>query len=267
MLNNLRFDFYKSYKSISTWIILFCVVAFSLLSISITYFSAKDGSNMPDIVQQIGEDIEIPTNTCVVDWLTDVTSGDFLMMFVLVFAVILISNDFSFGYIKNIYGISKNKSNYVLSKILVIACFSILSILLSYAVALISNVLFIKEATFGDINQLLKYTIAKAILTISFGTFVATITIISKKGLISTLITFGYSFLFSNMIYSGINQIVKGIANVDNFDISKYTLIGNTLLLNNKSDNHQINIGILVAVIIIITAYISSSCFYKNKDL
>ena len=127
MRRMLKFDFYKSVKSISTWVILLCVVVFSIASLTITYISKTDGE-LPHVAIEIGDQTTIfPLDEMtVVDWCIDSISGDFLMLFVIVFAVLFACNDYATGFIKNIYNNINHKYHYVLSKIVVVSIFTII---------------------------------------------------------------------------------------------------------------------------------------------
>lgn len=266
----LRFDLYKARKSISTWIVLLCVVVFTVLSLIITYSTLQgettDGAL--SMMQQLGEEIGVPYhNETIVDWCVDATSGDFLMMFVLVFAIIAVSGDFSSGYIKNVYGATKHKEFYVCSKFLLIAIFSMIAILVSYIVTIVFNVLLIGANSFGNVSDFLIYTVVKILLSVSFGTLVCTISIIAKRGLVSALISIGYAFMFANPLYSGINLAIQRITNTQNFDIAKYTLIGNTMLLNMNTSNNQLYIAITVSIVMILLSFLCGCMFFARRDI
>ena len=168
----LKFDFYKAIKSISTWIILLCVIVFSIASLTITYVSKTDGE-LPDIALEIGEQTTIIPleEMTVVDWCVDSISGDFLMLFVAVFAILFTCNDYATGFIKNTYNTIKSKWHYVLSKFVVISVFTIMTILSAYLVTMIFNLIVVNSTSFGDISELLVFTLNKAILLISINNY------------------------------------------------------------------------------------------------
>lgn len=264
----LKFDFYKAVKSISTWIILLCVIAFSIASLAITYISKTEGE-LPDVALEIGEQATIVPleEMTVVDWCVDSISGDFLMLFVVVFAVLFTCNDYATGFIKNTYNTIKTKWHYVFSKLVIISVFTILTIAAAYIVTLIFNIAVVKSTSFGDVSEMLIFTMNKAFLLIAYGCVGVLISFILKKSTSGLIISMGYSFMFANLIYTGINQIVKSTGISDTFDVQKYTLVGNTILLNPNISSEQQTIVLIVCGVAITVSFVISSILFAKRDI
>ena len=264
----LKFDFYKAIKSISTWIILLCVIGFSIASLTITYVSKTDGE-LPDVALEIGEQTTIVPleEMTVVDWCVDSISGDFLMLFVAVFAVLFTCNDYATGFIKNTYNTIKNKWHYVLSKFVVISVFTIMTIIATYIVTMIFNLAVVKSSSFGDVSEMFIFTLNKAVLLIAYGCVGVLISFVLKKSTAGLIITMGYSFMFANLIYTGINQIVKSAGISDTFDVQKYTLVGNTISLNPDISSEQQWIVVIVCSIAIVVSFVISSILFAKRDI
>lgn len=264
----LKFDFYKVEKSINTWMILLCVVCFSIASLTITYISKTEGE-LPDVALEIGEQTtSVPLEEMtVVDWCVDSIGGDFLMLFVVVFAVLFTCNDYSTGFIKNIYNTIKNKWLYVLSKFVVVAVFTVLTIIVVYAVTIIFNFAVVKPIAFGDVTEIVIFTLNKAFLLIAYGCVGVLISFVLKKSTVGLIISMGYSFMFANLIYTGINQIVMSAGLSDTFDVQKYTLVGNTILLNSNISTEQQLIVVIVGCVVITLSFVISSILFKKRDI
>lgn len=266
MIDVLKFDLFKARKSVSTWIIVVCVCIFTFASLGITYVSKSEGE-LPEVALEIGEQIttQSVSEMTVVDWCVDAITGDFLLLFIVVFAVIFVSSDFSSGYIKNIYGCIERKISYVVSKIMIISFFSILIIAVSYISCVIFNYMIIKSGAFGDIGEFLKFTFFKLLLSVAFGSIVSCITIVVKKATASMVICMGYSFMFVNIFYTGINQVLNNVFEIEDFNIEKYTVIGNTISLNlNISSEQSTIIGIISMLAILISIVFGSIIFGKS---
>lgn len=264
----LKFDFYKAIKSMSTWIILLCVIVFSIASLTITYVSKTEGE-LPDVALEIGEQTTIIPleEMTVADWCVDAISGDFLMLFVAVFAVLFVCNDFATGFIKNIYNNLRNKWHYVLSKFVVISVFTILTIIAAYSVTMIFNLAVVKSSSFGDVSEIITFTLNKAFLLIAYGCVGALISFILKKATVGLIISMGYSFMFANLIYTGINQIVKSTGLSEKFDIQKYTLVGNAVSIGPDPSSEQQVIVLIVCVISIVASFVISSIVFSKRDV
>jgi len=268
MRNLLKFDFYKAIKSISTRIILLCVIGFSIASLTITYVS-KNGGGLSDVALEIGEQATVVSleEMTIVDWCVDSISGDFLMLFVIVFAILFTCNDYATGFIKNVYNTIKHKWHYVLSEFVVISLFAVLTILAAYIVTLIFNFAVIKSSSLGDVSELLVFTLNKALLLIACGCVGALISFVFKKATASLIICMGYSFMFASLIYTGVNQIVKNAGISDAFDVQKYTLVGNTISLNANISFEQQRIVLLVGCIAIVGSFMASSILFAKRDI
>lgn len=264
----LKFDFYKAIKSISTWIILFCVMFFSIASLTITYISKTEGE-LPDVALEIGEQTTIVPleEMTVVDWCIDAISGDFLMLFVAVFAILFTCNDYATGFIKNIYNTMRTKWHYVLSKFVVISVFTILTIIATYSVTMVFNLAVVNSSSFGDVTEMIVFTLNKAFLLIAYGCVGAFISFILKKATAGLIISMGYSFMFANLIYTGINQVIKSTGISEKFDIQKYTLVGNAVSIGPKLSSEQQIIVLVVCIVAIVTSFVISTIIFSKRDI
>ncbi|MEG2354121.1 MAG: hypothetical protein RSB70_05725 [Clostridium sp.] len=267
----LMYDYFKTIKSLSTWILLFAVVAFTLLSSSLTFLSKSDVNNIQqsEIIQELSQTstaLDIGSMS-VVDWCVDSISGDFLLMFIMVFAVILVTSDYSSEYIKNIYGSIKNKYSYVLSKVVVASSFALFCIIISYITNIIFNKIVVHSSSFGDINNLLYYSFAKLLLSIAFSCLVIFISIIFRKGLSALVVAGGYTFFLVSPLYTAINRGVQSIFDKASFSIGKYTVIGNILELNTKIDSEQWKIISIIVIVSISFTILISGYIFSERDL
>lgn len=264
----LKFDLYKSVKSASTWIVLLCVIVFSIVSLSLTYVSKTEGE-LPDVALEIGElTTTVPLeDMTVVDWCIDSVSGDFLMLFVIVFAILFSCTDYTTGFIKNVYNSLKHKWIYVLSKLIVVSAFTILTIVLTYIVTVSFNLAIVQSSTFGDIAELLKFTFYKGLLLVAYGCVGVLVSFILRKATAGLVFCMGYSFMFANLVYSGINQIVKSAKIAENFDIQKYTLVGNAISVSPDVSSEQEGIILIVCLSAIAISFIISSLLFSRRDI
>ena len=268
MGNILKFDLYKMRKSISTWIVLFLVFVFTIASLAITYTS-KTSNELPDMIEEIGAQATIVPleDMTTVDWCIDSVSGDFLMLFIAVFIILFVCTDYSSGYIKNIYGSIKSKWHYVFSKGIIALIFTILSIVVAYITTICFNALVVHSESFGNIQELLKYSALKTLLLFAYGMLGVCVALISRKATIGLIAVMGYSFMFANILYTGLNQLVNNIFDVSDFAIEKYTLIGNTVSLNAHTQSKEVLIILIVSLSIMFLSFTISSIFFSKRDV
>lgn len=258
MLSTIRYDGYKTIKSVSSWIILATLFLFSCFCILIIYVDSA-------LVEFVTSSTFIESMS-IIDWCVEVTEGDFLLPFSLAFSIMCISSEYSSGFIKNIYRAYKNKFFYVISKAILIVIYSVCMVIVSYvAVILICPIAF--NAQFcGFSAEFVKYTLAKILYVSAFGTFSVLIGLLIRKGIIAIIVLYGYSFIVSAMLYQGINQLFVRVFQVSDFDISKYTLIGNISITNLETTWQQYLIGCGVAVVVLALCIILGSLAFKKRD-
>ena len=271
MINLLKFDFFKLRKSRSTWIILLLVVLFTTLSVMITYTSLTGNidDKMTNYAYEIsGErDLLHLSDMTVVDWIQDAVSGGFFTIFIAIYTVLFVISDFSFGYIKNIYGSIYLKTNYFISKLLISSFFIMLTTITSYIITIVISKLYIGVSDYGSITKLLKYTLIQTLLLISFSSLIIALTIMVGKGLNAIIISMGYSLIFFELLYTSVNQLVKGLFKISDFNIAKYTIIGNMREITLEASGKQYGIAIVVSLLVIIISLIMGSIFFAKKDV
>jgi len=247
---------------IYTLFVILALTLMSILSIMISYFSAKNGSNL---AIEAGNIVNSLDEMSFSDWFVNVTGGDFLLLFMLIIAVLEISNEYSSGYIKNLYGCMSHKWNYVMSKYIMDIVFALLFLVVCGIVLAITNVFILKCNEFGNVNALLKYAMLRWLLLSVYGILISSITIIARRGLYSFIIGVGYSFMLANPLYEGINLLAKNVFKVNDFNVSKYSIIGNCINLNLDITNTQLTNILLVSLIVcVIISFITNIVFIKR---
>ena len=206
MLRQLRFDFYKITRSkVITWqwllpfllILLFPLIAY--------------GINKS--VESVVDDI--------------VSAGNGLLLVSIIFSVLLVSKDFSSGYIKNVRTFS-NALFYILSKFVYIAAVCILYLVLEFFIewafsAIFSEgILYNPELTAFPTKDFLLMYVIEAINAIAVGMLCCFLCVLLKRDYVVFIITLSYLFLISGMIY----QVIDGIDSTSPFNVRNYTLFG-----------------------------------------
>ena len=79
---------------------------------------------------------------------------------------------------------------------------------------------------------------------------------ILRKSTSSLVLTMGYSFMFSSLIYTGINQFIKSVGIAKDFDIQKYTLVGNAISLSSHISSEQQRIMLTVCCVGLIVSFL-----------
>lgn len=137
----------------------------------------------------------------------------FFGLLIIPFVVVLVSEDFSSGYIKNIYS-QVNKVYYILSKVSIIALFCIVFVLFDFLIVLITNAIFgcnalIKPNETEKLSEYLEQVRVKFLNQVlgglAFGTITAFFTLILKNAFITFAVGYLYCFFGGNLIEGLIN--------------------------------------------------------------
>lgn len=133
------------------------------------------------------------------------------------FAVIIVSEDFSSGYIKNIYP-QVNKKYYVLIKMCFIALFCLACFLLDFLLVVIFNAIFGSgklinanevEKTREYLEQIGVKVLCQVLGGTAFGSIIAFFTYVIKNGFIVLAAGYVYGFFASNLLENLLNKIFK----------------------------------------------------------
>lgn len=271
MIHCVKFDIMKTVKSISTWLLLAFVLAFVAISVSISYASLHPSAvteNM-DIISEMPSQLagRALGDVSLTEWFSDAISGDFLVLFVIIFSVILVSVDFSSGYIKNIYGHIQYNSHFVLSKIILAALFVLLLLAASFVTILVCNWAFLKAPAFGDLSALLLSNSVRALLCIALASLVICLSFVVKKGLVAMIASILYATMLSPTIYVGVNQLVKRLWHLQDFRIQEYTVIGNITNLSLDTTGKQYAVAAVVAIAAILLSATVSNIVFSKQDV
>lgn len=268
MLKLLKIDLYKFKHTLSTWVLFLCIIIFTITSLSITYTSQSEGT-LPSAIEEISSQITIPNieNMTIIEWCIDATSGDFLMLFIAIFAILFSTSDFSSGYIKNIYGCINGKWKYIISKLIVVFLFVFSSILLTYITASCYCKIVVHAVEIGDFEDIVLYTLMKMLLLTAYGMLCVTLSIILRKATTVLVVIIGYSFMFSSTIYTIINKIINSLLDVQNFAIEKYALVSNTISVSVDMSLRSKEIGIIVGLIAILVSLLLSNISFTKQDI
>lgn len=222
MIRALRHDFYILFHSP---FIIACMLAGLLFAFFGPISSALTGGS--DLIS-----FEIATDTQI------------LAKLVVIFAVGFCTRDFASGFVKNTY-VSSNKACYVLSKLVIIAIYT----LVMYLWIVLLTVILIACAhprvfempfyiynpmnSFYHVDHWFWAELLKIGIAFASGAVVLAFACLCKIGFVVAVVSISYCFL-SGWLYEGINAIVG-----NGFDIGHYTLMENSISLDVSTPTTQ----------------------------
>ena len=81
------------------------------------------------------------------------------------------------------------------------------------------------------------------------------------------VICMGYSFMLVNIFYTGINQVLNNVFEIEDFNIEKYTVIGNTISLNLNISSEQSTIIGIISMLAILISIVFGSIIFGRSDI
>ncbi|MDQ0149654.1 ABC transporter permease [Eubacterium multiforme] len=259
MKNLIKMDFFITKKNKATWIIPTFVIIMSIISLYIS-FKSNESSTMKSIMTQVNFNRNNPT---FIQCCTDLLTGNFLTLFILIFVTLVQGQEYSSGYIKNIYGLVKEKYKLLIPKYIIILGFVILLIITTVVSVIIGRLFFLDYNKLGDFQLYFKFMLTQLFLNFVFGVGVLCTTVIFKKVNIALSIGIVYLMFFSDMLYSFINNLFKTYK----FKIDNYMLLGNITNLRIDSSNNEYLRSIIVGSVFLCIFILIASIVISKKDL
>ncbi|MDO5047695.1 MAG: hypothetical protein Q4D88_04010 [Anaerococcus sp.] len=280
MLNLVRMERMRIFKSRSSFLILLAVVLTSLLTLGIVHFASKNISENVKQEEDLGQgqgEVSIDISTQGLEELGN-DGGDFIVssfsqknyiIFMIIFASLFFTGPYTHGYIKNFIGIGDNKKKYIISTFLVAGVYTIITFILS---ALILTVLtpMINDGMFkiDDYRSLIKILFVQLLSHLSFLSVILLVASITRSLATSLLASLLYAMIFFNLLVGLVNKLIGLIFKIgEDFTISNFINIGNITNIGINSTNADLLRASLVALIIGILALSLASVIIKKKDI
>lgn len=180
MLNMIKYQFYRSSRSISTYIALACLIIFSIMLVSMnaTTPGAQEGENaLSDYMS-----------------MTDFATFNFMSMaFTMVYGAwiaVYAYGEFQKGYIRNIASSVKNKCSFFLSHMAVCAVMYIICAVVSSASIMICAKLMITNIKLGDILFLAKFLLIQLYFHLALAAFILFVVYLARNAFIPVIVAF-----------------------------------------------------------------------------
>lgn len=251
MLKMLKFDFYKIFKSkmlLAFFIIVLCLVLFQPI------LNYAGGYNHESVYANLYN-----------------ASGTFIM-FMWIFIIPFAAKDFSSKYTKNFtanYSLS-DRMFYVLSKLIYIAAFCVLYMLLQFVVEIIFNYTLGEGCMYDKFDNLtvrefyLNYFV-QTLDVIAAGTVYLFLCLLLKREYIVLIIILPYVFYLGPTLYSFIDSLVYKHLHIHTFNINYYTIFGMCQGISDTEPSNGIKIAVLFSYMAVFIA--GSFLVFAKKSL
>ncbi|MGX7262887.1 ABC transporter permease subunit [Enterococcus crotali] len=266
MINVMKMDLYRMFRSKSTYLILLGILTF----VGITLYTMRDSIGMPNVGVTIG----ITTNTDGLRSSTDLTtlfkimaSSNSFLIGIVIFSVMFINREEASGFTKNIVGQVTSKGLLVLSKFVSQCVFIVLSFIGSlFIFFFIGNVIF-DSVSLGNSFDLIKETSLQFIFHVAFAAIVLGLITLIQQPVVSMLIGILLTFGGFSYLYQMINNIIHGITGNQTFDLMNYTITGIVPSISGTSPVASIIRGIAVSFVFIVLMLTYSVTIKQKRDV
>ena len=281
MLNIIKMDLYRMFRTKSMYVIWIVLAAALLITTSLCK-TDYESLNEEDAMQQeqiaeptadninVGMMVTLPTEpgekVTVYDIFFANSQGKFYALFLVIFAVLFSTADISSGYIKNIGGQVRNRKSLIFSRSIAIAVFTVLTMAGAFLFQAAANCIVFGELEWGNTKVILSYFVTELALHYALVLICMAIAIILKNNVISMVIAVCFTMNVMTIVYGVINSAIQKIG-IQNFQIYKYTITGKLSLLPMNPSENECLAAFGVAMVFIVIMISASSVVFQKRDI
>jgi len=189
--------------------------------------------------------------------------GDFIPLMIAVFVCIYVTNEFSYGTIKNILAVGNKKTSFYISKLITVSLSSVIifsSIVLASFIA--GSFLFRLSSEISDVAQLLQTLALQLLLHIAYAAIFFMIAALIKNTGISIAVSVGV-LIFLRLLFLAADWIFKTGSSIQSF----YLAVNITDLTVPSPTINMIARALLVGFACIIVPTVAGSLIFSRQDV
>ena len=283
MLNMIRMELYRMFKTKSVYVIWLVLAAGILFTTGLsademkTYtmeekqemYEYATGQQKSDTVN-LGMDVTVPTKpgdtVSVFDLFYGNIKGKFLALFMVIFAVLYSTADMTSGFVKNIAGQVRDRRGLVFAKGVSLFVYTVLTMLIFTGIQTISNALFFDELVFGPVKEFLQYAGIQTLLHFALLIIVMCIAIVLRNNVISMMLSVCLCMNVLVIFYSFLDNLIAK-AHIKNFHVLEYTVTGNISFLETNVTAKMAVTALAVSIVFVIVMIEVCSTVFKKRDI
>ena len=281
MLNIIKMDLYRMFKTKSMYVIWIVLAAILLITTSLCktdyeLLNEKDAMKQEQVTEptvdniNVGMMVTLPTEpgekVTVFDIFFANSQGKFYALFLVIFAVLFSTADISSGYIKNIGGQVGNRGSLIFSRSIALSVFTVLTMTGAFLFQAAANCIVFGELEWGNTKAILSYFVTELALHYALVLICMAIAIILKNNVISMVIAVCLTMNVMTIVYGVVNSAIQKIG-IQNFQIYKYTITGKLSLLPMNPSGNECLAAFGVAMVFIVIMISVSSVVFQKRDI
>ena len=281
MLNIIKMDLYRMFKTKSMYVIWIVLAAILLITTSLCktdyeLLNEKDAMKQEQVTEptvdniNVGMMVTLPTEpgekVTVYDIFFANSQGKLYALLLVIFTVLFSTADISSGYIKNIGGQVGNRGSLIFSRSIALSVFSVLTMTGAFLFQAAANCIVFGELEWGNTKAILSYFVAELALHYALVLICMAIAIILKNNVISMVIAVCLTMNVMTIVYGVVNSAIQKIG-IQNFQIYKYTITGKLSLLPMNPSGNECLAAFGVAIVFIVMMISVSSVVFQKRDI
>lgn len=281
MLNMIKMDLYRMFRTKSMYVIWIVLVAALLITTSwcktdYDFLNEEDAMQQEQIAEPTADNINVgmmvtlPTEpgkkVTVFDIFFANSQAKFYALFLVIFAVMFSTADIGSGYIKNICGQVRTRAFLIFSRSIALAVFTILTMAGVFFFQAAANCIVFGELEWGNTKAILSYFVTELALHYALVLICMAIAIILKNNVISMVIAVCLTMNVMTIVYGVVNSAIQKIG-IQNFQIYKYTITGKLSLLPMNPSGNECLAAFGVAMVFVVMMIFACSVVFQKRDI
>ncbi len=279
MLNLLKMDLYRLFRSSTTWIMLLVTVGMAVFGVSMTKYDASNMEQGADsMATEIGADVSddgVNLNfgisaTTLPEWATgdvdfadlvntQVGSGLFLIV-VSIFVTLFVCAEHKNGYIKNIAGQFPNRGVLIVSKAVAIGAQVLAMFLVLFVTMFVTGkICFGEKLVLNSVGKLFTVLGGQFVLHYAFAGVILCLGVLFRSSALSMTIGILISCKLTSLLYM--------LGNKFSLDLTRYALETNVTRYSVITDKKEILVMMLSAAVIFAVTIGTSIIVMQKRDV
>lgn len=285
MLNMIRMDFYRLFRTKSMYVIWFIM---ALLFVMTTYMTKVDVKEAQKQVEEMGlQEVEVdeademadtdvgmnvilPTRDgekiTVYDEIYANAQGRVMALFVVIFAVLFSTADLTSGYIKNVGGQVRHRSGMMLSRSLAILVYTVITFGFSVLFQALCNQIFLGYCKWGDLKQFGLYLLVQVALNFALGMVCMAVAVFIRNNVVSMIVAVCLCVNLTSMLYGLLDKVISK-AGVKDFAIAEYTVTGRMGMLPMEMAWKDGVTPLVVSAVFVVVTLLFCSIVFEKRDV
>lgn len=279
MLNIIKMDIYRMFKTKSLYVIWAIMISVILLSTGGVLIGSKESTNLQEN-NEISEETEKMDNLSPGMVMTLTSNGEditlleiiysniqvkIIALFIVIFVCIFTSADISSGYIKNFGGQLKRSSSLVISKAISLLLYTVLTIALTVIFLTLCSIVFAPNLIWGNPLDIFAYIGLEVLLYYALSIIVMMATILLRSTVWSIIFAISVCMNVMTILYSAIDKIISKVG-LGEIHLIKYTISGKISFLPMNVTSQDAWEVVFASLIFILIASQISAIIYKKRD-